>query len=184
MIRRGCHPAGRITLRPRPRPERRADMSRGERDDGDVSRGAGDDDDLSRGAEVEPMCHAERVTRPTRRNPERGMGTMLIMGVVVALLMLSGAVGVGGRYLLVRQRAHAAADLAALAGAQSYGSGKDGCAQAKTYAGKNDHKLADCKIAGDAGDFVVTVQVAAPAPVRIPVLPRKITVSAHAGPVR
>lgn len=119
-----------------------------------------------------------------RCSPERGMGTMLIMAVVVVLLMLSGAIGIAGQYLLAERRAHMAADLAALAGAQSYGSGKGGCVQAKAYASKNNHTLAGCKIAGDAGDFVVTVRVEGPAPVTVPVLPRKITVSAHAGPVR
>lgn len=115
---------------------------------------------------------------------ERGMGTMMIMAVVLLLMMLAGMIGIGGQYLVAKHRAQRAADLAALAGAQSLGSGKNGCVQARTYAKKNDRRVADCKIAGDTGDFVLTIRVEAPVPVRVGMVPRNIAVSANAGPVR
>lgn len=124
------------------------------------------------------------VGSPVVHKSQRGMGTMMIMAVVLVLLMLAGTVGIGGQYVVAKHRAQAAADLASLAGAQSYGDGKDGCRQAKAYATKNHRQVASCKIAGDAGDFVLSVRVKASVPHRVPALPGKIMVSAHAGPVR
>jgi secretion/DNA translocation related TadE-like protein len=115
---------------------------------------------------------------------QRGMGTMLIMAVVLVLLMLSGAIGTGGQYLVAGHRAQTAADLAALAGAQSYGTGGNGCAQAKAYGRKNHHVVSRCHTTGDAGDFVLTVKIKASVGVKVPGLPRTIAESANAGPVR
>jgi secretion/DNA translocation related TadE-like protein len=115
---------------------------------------------------------------------DRGSGTLLTLAVVIFLLSLIAAVGVFGRYIVVRHRAAAAADLAALAGAQAYGTGKDGCAMAKAVAARNGQQLAECSVAGDRTDFVVSVRVTAAAPTRVPVLPRMITATAAAGPVR
>ncbi len=116
--------------------------------------------------------------------PQRGMGTMLVMAVVLVLMMLSGAIGAGGKYLIAGHRAQAAADLAALAGAQSYGTGGDGCGLAKAYGRKNHHTVSRCRVVGDASDFVLTVKVNASASVNVPGLPRKVTAVADAGPVR
>lgn len=115
---------------------------------------------------------------------ERGSGTLLVLAVVIFMLSLASAFGVFGRYIVAGHRAAAAADLAALAGAQAYGTGKDGCAAAKTQAARNDQQLSSCSIVGDRVDFVVTVQISAPVPTRVPVLPSRITATAHAGPVR
>lgn len=49
---------------------------------------------------------------------------------------------------------------------------------------KNHRAVTGCDIVGDPGDFVLTVKVTARVPVRVPALPRTISDSAHAGPVR
>ena len=115
---------------------------------------------------------------------QRGSGTLLVMCVAVFLLVGATAFGVLGQYLVAAQRARSAADLAALAGAQAYGSGNDGCQAAELYAARNDHRLAGCSIVGDKVDFVLTTKITAPVPVEVAVLPTSITVRAHAGPVR
>jgi secretion/DNA translocation related TadE-like protein len=108
----------------------------------------------------------------------------MVLWVAVFLLVGAAAFGVLGQYLVAAQRARSAADLAALAGAQAYGSGKDGCAAAEQYAARNDHRLAGCSIVGEKIDFVLTTKIIAPVPVQSPVLPKSITVRANAGPVR
>lgn len=115
---------------------------------------------------------------------ERGSGTLLVLSVVIFMLSLTSAFGVFGRYIVVGHRAAAAADLAALAGAQAYGTGKDGCVAARTQAARNDQQLSSCSVVGDRVDFVLSVEVTAPVPTRVVVLPSKITATAHAGPVR
>jgi secretion/DNA translocation related TadE-like protein len=127
------------------------------------------------------------ISQPPRSDPctgQRGSGTLLIMLVVVVLLALAASFSVVGQYLVAGQRARAAADLAALAGAQSYGTGADGCAAAQQYATANGQRMADCSIVGDPTDFVLTVTITAPVPVRSQILPDTITVESHAGPVR
>jgi secretion/DNA translocation related TadE-like protein len=115
---------------------------------------------------------------------DRGSGTLLALAVVIFLLSLTAAVGVFGRFIVAQHRADAAADLAALAGTQAYGTGKDGCAVADTVAARNRQHLTDCSIVGDRTDFVVSVRVAAAVPTRVPLLPEMITAAADAGPVR
>ena len=107
-----------------------------------------------------------------------------MLTVVIFMLSLTAAFGVFGRYVVAGHRAAAAADLAALAGAQAYGTGKDGCAVARTQAARNDHQVSSCSVVGDRVDFVLSVVITAPVPTRLPVLPSKITATAHAGPVR
>jgi secretion/DNA translocation related TadE-like protein len=114
----------------------------------------------------------------------RGSGTLLALIVVIFMLALAGTFSVFGRYIVAGHRAAAAADLAALAGAQTYGTGGDGCAIARSIAAKNDQRLASCSVVGDQVDFVFSVQINSAVPVRVPVLPRQITATAHAGPVR
>lgn len=115
---------------------------------------------------------------------ERGSGTLLVMSVVIFMLSLTAVVAVFGRYIVAGHRAAAAADLAALAGAQAYGTGQDGCTTARWYASRNDQTLAACSVVGDRVDFVLSVRISAPVPTRVPMLPQQITATAHAGPVR
>jgi secretion/DNA translocation related TadE-like protein len=106
------------------------------------------------------------------------------MAVVMIMLVLAASCAVVGRYLVAGQRARAAADLAALAGAQTYGGGGDGCRAAERYATKNGQQMAHCSTVGDPSDFVLSVRIVAEVPVRVSILPETITVEAHAGPVR
>lgn len=115
---------------------------------------------------------------------ERGSGTLMVMSVVIFMLTLAAVVAVFGRYIVAGHRAAAAADLAALAGAQAYGTGQDGCAAARRYAARNHQTLAACSVVGDRVDFVLSVRISASVPTRVPMLPRQITTTAHAGPVR
>jgi secretion/DNA translocation related TadE-like protein len=115
---------------------------------------------------------------------EQGTGTILIMGVVILLLLLAAAFGVVGRYLVADHEARAAADLAALAGAQAYGTGGDGCSAAGNYAAKNGHQLADCDVVGIPSDFVLSTSIRKPVPILIPGVPKAFLVHAYAGPVR
>lgn len=108
----------------------------------------------------------------------------MLLAIVLLMLLLTGAVGVGGRYLVAAQRAASAADLAALAGAQAHGSGEDGCAAAAALAAENNHQVEDCDTVGDRLDFVLTIQVVAVMPTPLPPLPEEVTATAHAGPVR
>ncbi len=125
-------------------------------------------------------------SRLRRRNrPEqRGSGTLLLLLVVVIMLSLVSSMAPIGRYLVVRDRARAAADLAALAGAQAYGSGTDGCAAARRYATRNGERLQRCDIAGNPTDFVLTVRIVAAVPAGSPIVPGEVVVDARAGPVQ
>lgn len=109
---------------------------------------------------------------------------MLAMSVVIFMLSLTAVVAVFGRYIVAGHRAAAAADLAALAGAQAYGTGQDGCGTARSYAASNDQLLAGCSVVGDRMDFVLSVRISVPVPTRVPLLPGRVTATAHAGPVR
>jgi secretion/DNA translocation related TadE-like protein len=106
------------------------------------------------------------------------------MLVVVIMLVLAASFAVVGRYLVAGQRARAAADLAALAAAQTYGTGGDGCAAARRLAAENRQRLTDCVTVGDHWDFVITVTITTAVPIRSPILPDKIILESHAGPVR
>ncbi|MBO0813402.1 MAG: hypothetical protein J2P23_15355 [Microlunatus sp.] len=107
---------------------------------------------------------------------------------MIFMLSLTAVISIFGRYLVAGHRVAATADLAALAGAQAFGSGRDGCATAQDYAARNDQhhdqQLISCSIVGDRVDFVLSVRISVPVPTRVPMLPNKITASAHAGPVR
>lgn len=118
------------------------------------------------------------------RQDQHGSGTLLMVVVAVIMLALVSSLALVGRYLVARDRARAAADLAALAGAQAYGSGGDGCSAAKRSALRNGERVENCFIVGDRSDFVLTVRIVAAVPVRSAVLPHRVAVEAHAGPVR
>lgn len=132
------------------------------------------------------------AARPDRRpgvgsggiGADRGSGTLLSLSVVIFMLSLTAVFSIFGRYIVAGHRAAAAADLAALAGAQAYGTGKDGCGTARSFAARNDQHLTGCSVVGDRVDFVLSVRITAPVPTRVPMLPETITATAHAGPVR
>jgi secretion/DNA translocation related TadE-like protein len=92
---------------------------------------------------------------------ESGSATVLALGAVLVLLTVAGVWLASGRAALARQRAETAADLAALAAAQSLDrEGAEPCTAAGAAAAANGGRLLTCSIAGD--DVTVAVSVSAP----------------------
>lgn len=122
-------------------------------------------------------------TAPARRAGERGSGTVLIMTVLL-VLAVCGAIGaVATGYALAAHGARAAADMTALGAAQAMRTGGDPCTTAADLARRNGTELADCSVAGDPGDFVVSVRVRVHVDLRLPGLPTTLTTRADAGVV-
>ena len=75
---------------------------------------------------------------------------MLVLAGVLACFTIGGLWLASGRAALARQRAETAADLAALAGAQSLARAEAApCAAAGSAAAANSGRLLACTIAGD-----------------------------------
>lgn len=131
------------------------------------------------GAGPDLVADAVSETRRTVRSRDRGSASIWVLSVT-ALVLFIGAVtmtitaaGVG------RARAEAAADLAALAGAQHVSDGW-ACRWAREAAGRNFAVLSDCRV----GLTDVTVSVAVP--VRVPFWPfpagASVRATSRAGP--
>ena len=118
------------------------------------------------------------------RTDEHGVATVMMVGVLAVMMLLSGAAMIVAGYELGYRRARAAADLAALSAASTFAQGGDGCAQARRTAAANGAKVTNCEQIGDIVDFVFTVKVSLTATVRVAGLPGSIRAEAHAGPVR
>lgn len=112
---------------------------------------------------------------------ERGVGTVLMVGVmaVVAALGLAGVCIAG--YLVAAQRARTASDLAALSGATAFAAGQDPCTAASRNARTNGASVLLCNRVGDDVDFVVTVRAQVRVGVRLPGLPSTMAAVAYAG---
>jgi secretion/DNA translocation related TadE-like protein len=83
--------------------------------------------------------------------------------------------------LAARQRAEAAADLAALAAARGAAEGRDACGRAAVVATAGGARLATCSVAADAVvDVLIEVQVSAPWLRRLDLPPARAR--ARAGP--
>jgi secretion/DNA translocation related TadE-like protein len=110
-----------------------------------------------------------------------GSGTALTAAVILLVAVVAAGLLVIAGYLAAGHHARAAADLVALSGASQQARGGSACHAAARVAAANKVFLSDCRVSGDALDFVVTVivarQVAAPAVL----LPREVTATAHAG---
>jgi secretion/DNA translocation related TadE-like protein len=89
---------------------------------------------------------------------ERGAGTVLMLAVCFAAVLMAGAVSLLGQALVSRHRAQAAADLAALAAADPV---RGGCASAARVAAGNGAGLRSCRVTAGVADVVVS---AGPAP--------------------
>lgn len=115
-----------------------------------------------------------------RRSGERGAGTVLVLSVVLTIMVAVQAVAVLAAGQSARHRAAAAADLAALAGANQLALGSaDPCAAAGRIAHANGATLRDCVIDG----MEVEVQVRVPTTSVLPWLPDQDR-RARAGPPR
>ena len=112
---------------------------------------------------------------------QRGSGTMLIVGVLAALLLFGAAATLVSGYAVAAHGARNAADLAALSGAQVMRDGGDACAAATTIARRNSTSLTRCRVTGEAGDFVVAVTVEVVVNPGVRGLPTHLTQQAWAG---
>lgn len=124
-------------------------------------------------------CADERGSDAVRSADERGSGTVLVAGVVLALAMVTAAVLVVVGYLASSSRVRTVADLVALSGAAGALRGEDPCGSAATLARSNGVRLVGCRVAGDSLDFVVSATVEQP--VSFPLLPGRVRATAHAG---
>lgn len=94
------------------------------------------------------------------RSDERGSATLFAVACLSLLMVLGAALGVVAAMVHAHRQAQAAADLAALAGAQAAVRGRDPCAAAGSVATANGARLGSCRVAGR--DVLVEVEVAGP----------------------
>ena len=108
---------------------------------------------------------------------ERGAATILAVSLASVLMLLGLAAAWVGAVVADHRAAQAAADLAALAGAQAVQAGQSPCVAVERVARANAAQTTRCSVVGT--DVWVTVQMEAPA-----LLGRRPTVTgrAHAGP--
>jgi len=102
------------------------------------------------------------VLRPGRvAGGEDGSGSIWILGIGLALLVLLGVVATAGAMIMARHRAETAADLGALAGAgHAVEGGQAACAAAGRIVTANGGSLVGCRL--EAFDLIVTVEVRGP----------------------
>lgn len=91
---------------------------------------------------------------------DRGAATVLVVACLTLLMTLGAALGLVGAIVGAHRTAQAAADLAALAGAQARQHGADACRAAQGVAGANGAELVHCALVG--ADVLVTVRVRGP----------------------
>ena len=110
---------------------------------------------------------------------QRGSTSVLGLAVAGALVALCLVLAVVVAAVDVRHRAGAAADLAALAGAQAWVHGGQACTTADRVAAANGGRLTRCALTGTAVWVAVVVGRDAPGPWRL-----RAEREAWAGPVR
>jgi secretion/DNA translocation related TadE-like protein len=91
---------------------------------------------------------------------ERGSATLFAVAVIGVLVLVGAALGVAGAMVHAHRVAQSAADLAALAGAQSGARGGDACSAASTIAEANGATIDSCVV--DGFDVRLQVTVAGP----------------------
>lgn len=116
-----------------------------------------------------------------RARDERGVGTMLTLGVAFALISVTTlSVFVIGWFTVIRQAEHVA-ELAALAGASAAAQGKAPCDGAAEAARQNGLEVSRCVVRGSGADVVVEVGVSVELKPSIGPVPQKIQRLATAG---
>ena len=113
-----------------------------------------------------------------RRVRDGGAATVLVVGLVAALLVLTAGALVIASAVVASHRARVAGDLAALAGAAALQDSADGgraCAVAQGVARANGAVLQGCS---SAGDGIITVRVTVDAAL----WPRPASARSRAGP--
>lgn len=92
--------------------------------------------------------------------PEGGAGTVLVLGIVAAILLLAVGIAALGAAQNARGAAQAAADLGALAGATALRDGFDPCGTAGAAVARNGAELAACEVLGGGVVRVVATRAA------------------------
>jgi secretion/DNA translocation related TadE-like protein len=114
---------------------------------------------------------------------ERGSGTVLTATVVLVLVMVAAAVFTLASWVACLHQARSAADLAALAGAEAYQTGRSACTAATVSATANHTTATACQVRESGVDFVVQVSVSVPLRPQLPFGPSNATVTSQAGAV-
>ncbi|MBD8078890.1 Rv3654c family TadE-like protein [Cellulosimicrobium arenosum] len=126
-----------------------------------------------------PGCQ-ENGCRDHGCRDERGSGTVLVLGIVTALVVVLLALGALAQAQVARGTAQAGADLAALAAARAQRDGWDPCERAGAVARRNGTVVTGCAAVGDGS---VRVDVAGERGVRVlGVRVGSARASARAGP--
>jgi secretion/DNA translocation related TadE-like protein len=112
-----------------------------------------------------------------RDRGDEGAASPLVLGLAVALVLLSLVLVVAGHMVVERRRAAAGADLAALAGAVELQHGREACPAAHESADRNGVELTSCRVEGDR------VRVSTANTVRLLGRDLRVRAHAHAGPV-
>lgn len=97
-----------------------------------------------------------------RRNAERGAGSMLVIGVCLAMAVTLFASTILIGWFAQSRRAELTAELAALAAVGAAVEGTDACAAAERVARANNGSLGGCRVLGSPPDVIVTAEVIAP----------------------
>lgn len=97
---------------------------------------------------------------PGRCDPERGAGTVLVLGIVAVVLLLALGIAALGAAQNIRGTAQAAADLGALAGATALRDGFDPCGTAGVAVSRNGAEMAACEVLGGGVVQVVATRAA------------------------
>lgn len=79
---------------------------------------------------------------------ERGAASVLVIALAGMLLLVGSALSVVAAIFVSHRTAQSAADLAALAGAQTQADGGDACAAARSVASANGAELTSCSVDG------------------------------------
>ncbi len=108
---------------------------------------------------------------------DSGAAAVLTCACLALLITIGAALGVVAGLVKAHRQAQAAADLAALAGAQTVQLGGDGCAVSAEFAATNGGEQVACQTMGD--EVIVQVRVAGPNWLGLSADP---TASARAGP--
>lgn len=93
------------------------------------------------------------------RRGEEGAGVVLVIGVVALLVTLAVICAGAVALIAAHRQVQAAADLAALAGAEGARSGREPCAEAGRIAVANGADLTTCSASSGVVDVVVEAEV-------------------------
>lgn len=94
---------------------------------------------------------------PRSRHREAGFATVLSIGLMGILLVITAVALALGTLVGARHRAETAADLGALAGAVAVRDGVDGCAAATRVVEANDGRVTSCLVADRTVEVTVSV---------------------------